>query len=83
MKHGPRDAMCQSKSCQLLHNSVGTTNTTSPQQIEVFRIRGLQPTNDQLVHSAMTRSTVVSVIHKLTVGEFVDQLTNWNCCGEG
>ena len=32
----PRDVMCQSKSCQLLHNSVGTTCTTSPEQIEVM-----------------------------------------------
>ena len=26
------DAMCESNSCQLLHNSVGTTCTTSPEQ---------------------------------------------------
>jgi len=32
---GPRDAMCQTKSCQLLHNSVGTSCATNPKQIEV------------------------------------------------
>jgi len=36
-----------------------------------------RPTNNKLVHSATTRSTVVCVIHKLTVDEFVD-----NTCGE-
>ena len=35
-KRRPRDAMCQSKVCQLLHNSVGTSCTTNPQQIEVM-----------------------------------------------
>jgi len=37
---GPRDAMYQSKSCRLLHNSVGTTctGTTSPEQIEVMEL---------------------------------------------
>jgi len=34
-------------------------------------VRGLQSTN-KLVHSATTRSTVVGVIHKLTIDEFVD-----------
>jgi len=32
-----------------------------------------RPTYNKLVHSAMTRSTVLSVIHKLTVDEFADQ----------
>jgi len=65
--------MCQSKSCQLLHNSVGTTCTTRPAQIELMAIEGYsRPTYNKLVHSAMTRSTVVGVIHKLTVDEFVD-----------
>jgi len=32
---GPRDSMRQSKSCQLLHNSVRTTCTTDPEQIKV------------------------------------------------
>ena len=30
---GPRDATFRSNSCQLLHSSVGTTSTTSPDQI--------------------------------------------------
>jgi len=32
---GPRDALCQWKSCQLLRNSAETTCTKSPEQIEV------------------------------------------------
>ena len=65
--------MCQWKSCQLLHNSVGTTCTTSPEQIEVLELEGhSQSMYNKLVHSAMTRSTVIGVIHKLTVDEFVD-----------
>ena len=31
-----------------------------------------RPTYNKLVHSATTRSTVLGVIHKLTVDEFVD-----------
>jgi len=35
------------------------------------------------VHSATTRLTVVGVIHKLTVDEFVDHTnTPTTCCGE-
>ena len=42
-----------------------------------------RPTYNKLVHSAMTRSTVVGVIHKLTVDEFVDCTnTPMTCCGE-
>jgi len=66
--------MCQSKSCQLQHSNVGTTCTTSPEQIEVTELEGYsRPTYNKLVHSATTRSTVVGVIHKLTVDEFVDR----------
>ena len=36
----PRDMMCQSKSCQLLHNSVETTHTTNPGQIKVMELEG-------------------------------------------
>jgi len=67
---GPRDATCQSNSCQLLHNSIGTTCTTSPEQIEVMELEGYsRPTYSKLVHSAMTRFTVVGVIYKLTVDD--------------
>ena len=60
----PRDVMCQSKSCELLHNSVGTTCTTSPEQSEVMELEGYtRPTYNKLVHSAMTHLTVVGVIH--------------------
>ena len=81
---GPRDATCQSNSCQLLHNSVGTTCTTSPEKIEVMELEGYsRPTYNKLVHSATTHSTVVGVIHKLTVDEFVDNTcTPTICCGE-
>jgi len=50
-----RDATCQSNSCQLLHNNVGTTCTTSPEQIEVMELEGYsRPTYNKLVHSATT-----------------------------
>ena len=81
---GPRDATCQSNSCQLLRNSVGTTCTTNREQIEVMELEGYsQPTYNKLMHSATTRSTVVGVIHKLTVDEFADCTnTPTTCCGE-
>ena len=63
-----RDATCQSNSCQLLHNTVRTTCTKIPEQIEVMQSEGYsRPTYNKLVHSATTRSTVVGGIHKLTV----------------
>jgi len=74
----------QSKVCQLLHNSIGTTCTTSPKLIEVSELEGYsRPTYNELVHSATTRSTVVGVIHKLTVDVFLDHTnttTTW--CGD-
>jgi len=81
---GPRDATCQSNSCQLLHNSVGTTCTTSPEKIEVMELEDYsRPTYNKLVHSATTHSTFLGVIHKLTVDEFVDNTcTPTICCGE-
>ena len=81
---GPRDAMRQSKSCQLLHNRVGATCTTSTEQIEVMQLEGYsRQTYSKLVHSATTRSTAVGVIHKLTVDEFVDHTnTQTSCCIE-
>jgi len=49
----PCDATRQSNSCQLLHNSVGTTWTKSPEQIEVMELEGYsRPTYNKLVHSA-------------------------------
>jgi len=76
--------MCQSESCQLQHNSVGTTCTTSPEQIKVIELEGYsQPAYNKLVHSATTRSTIIDVIHKLTVDEIVDNTnTPMTCCGE-
>jgi len=48
---------------------------TSPEQTEVMELEGYSwPTyNKLLVHSATPRSTVVGVIHKLTIDEFVDK----------
>ena len=71
-------------SVKILHNSVGITCTTSPEQIKVMELEGYsRPTYNKLVHSATTRSTVVGVIHKLTVDEFVDHtVTPTTCCGE-
>jgi len=37
---GPRDASCQSKSCQLPRSSAETTRTTSPEQIEGMKLEG-------------------------------------------
>ena len=76
--------MCQSLSCQLLHNSVGTTCTTSPEQIEVMELDSYsQPTYNKPVHSAMIHLTVVDVIYKLTVDGFVDHTnTPITCCGK-
>ena len=70
--------MCQSNSCQWLHNNVGTTCTTSPEQIKVMELEDYsQQTYNKLVHSAMTCSTVVGVIHKLTVNDFVHNILGW------
>ena len=57
---------------------------TNPEQFEVMEFEGYsRPTYNKLVHSATTRSTVVGVIHKLTVDEFVDHTnTPTTCCGE-
>jgi len=37
---GPRDALCQLKSCQLPRNSAETTCTISREQIEVMKLEG-------------------------------------------
>jgi len=50
---GPRDAMCQSKFCRLLHNSLGTTCTRNPEQIEVMELEGYsRPTFNKLCASS-------------------------------
>ena len=79
-----RDATCQSKSCRLLRNGVGTICTTSAEEIEVMELEGYsRPTYDELVHSAMTRSTVAHVIHMLSADEFVcDHTSTPTCCGD-
>jgi len=71
--HRPHNMTCQLNSCQLLHNSVGTTCTTSSEQIEVMELEGYSRSMyNKLVHLAMTRSTVVGVIRQLAADEFVD-----------
>jgi len=53
---GPRDASCQSKSCQMPHNSAETTYTTSPDQIDGMKLEILSEAMcDRLCHSTMTR----------------------------
>ena len=68
---GQRDASCQLKSCQLPGNSVETTCTTSPEQIEVIKLEGCSgPMCNKDVHSTMTRSSrfhcLINVINKPT-----------------
>ena len=71
---GPRDASCQLKSCQLPRNSVETTCTTSPEQIEVVKLEGYSGAMcNKNVHSTMTRSSrfycPIGVINKPTTVE--------------
>ena len=54
---------------------------TSQKKIEVIELKDYSgPTYNKLVHSAMTRTTVVDVIHKLTVDEFVDCTNSRTTC---
>jgi len=77
---GPRDATCQTNSCQLLLNS-----TTSPKQIEVMELEGYsQPTYNKLCassHDALDRRRcnpqadrrrvqIKPVLRRLSVAEF-------------
>ena len=71
---GPRDASCQLKSCQLQRNIAETTCTTSPEQIEVMKLKGYSgPTCNKHVHSTITRSSgfhcLIGVINKPTTVE--------------
>jgi len=55
---------------------------TSPAQMEIMESHS-RPIGNKLVHSATTRSTVIGIIHKLTVD--VDNTcrpTPTTCCGE-
>ena len=52
---GPRDALCQSKSCRLQLHSC-RNSTTNPQQIELMGLEGYsRPTCNQLTASTTTR----------------------------
>ena len=71
---GPRDASCQLKSCQLPRNSAETTCMTSPEQIEVMKLKCYSKAMyNKHVHSTMTRSSrfhcPVGVINKPTTVE--------------
>ena len=71
---GPRDASCQLKSCQLPRNSAETTCTTSPEQIEVMKLKGYSGAMcNKHAHSTMTRSSrfhcPIGVINKATPDE--------------
>jgi len=85
---GPRDALCQLKSCQLPRNSAETTCTTSPEQIKVMKLEGYSgPTCNKHVHSTMTRSSrfhcLIGVINKPTTDRVVDiTCIPTTCCGE-
>jgi len=54
----PRDASCQLKSCQLPRNSAETTCMTSPEQIEVMKLKRYRKAMcNKHVHSTMTLSS--------------------------
>jgi len=70
----PRNASCQLKSCQLPRNSAETTCTTSPEQIEVMKLKRYSKTMcNKHVHSTTTRQScshcLVRVINKPTTVE--------------
>ena len=70
----PRDASYQLKSCQLPRNSAETTCTTSPERIEVMKLKRYSKAMcNKHVHSTMTRSSRfrchVGVINKTTTVE--------------
>ena len=68
---GPRDALCQLKSCQLPCNSAETTCTTSPEQIEVMKLEGYSgPICNKHVHSTMTRSSRFHCLTGVIIAKF-------------
>ena len=71
---GPRDASCQLKSCQLPRNSVETSYTTSPDQIDGMKLEiQSEAMRDRLCalnHDAIESAPIVSgVINKPTTVE--------------
>jgi len=84
---GPRDALCQLKSCQLPGSSAETTCTTSPEQIEVMKLEGYSGLMcNKHVHSTVTRSSRFYCLrcHKQTDDGRVVYITciPMTCCGE-
>jgi len=73
---GPRDATCQSQSCQLLLITVSEQLVRQVQKkIEAMELEGYsRRTYNKLVYSAAMRSTVVGVSNKLNVDEFVGEI---------
>jgi len=58
--------MWQSKSCQLLHNGVGTSYTTNPEQIEILELEGYsRPTWHKLRASSHGALGRLNYIHWL------------------
>ena len=77
-----RDALCQSKSARLLHNSRNKLYNTNPQQIEVTKSELFgQAMCKQLCRSSHDALTVVSVINKLDRRR-VSSTTRWTCRDE-
>ena len=70
----PRDAMCQLKCCQLLHNSVRTSSTTNPKQIEVglVELAGYsRPTRSLVTRLGATTRLAAAKLGRLVLGQFV------------
>ena len=77
----PRDAPGQLKSCQLSRNSAETTCTTSPEQIEVMKLKCYSKAMcNKHVHSTITRSSrfhcPVGVINKPTTVD-ITRISLW------
>jgi len=65
----PRRDVSVKLSPNAAYSSVGTTCTTSLEQIEVMELEGYnRPTYNKLLHLATTRATIIGVIHEITSG---------------
>ena len=66
--------MCQLKCCQLLHNSVRTSSTTNPKQIEVglVELAGYsRPTRSLVTRLGATTRLAAAKLGRLVLGQFV------------
>jgi len=65
---GPRDALCRLKSCQLLHNSIGTSCTTEQQEIDAMELEGYSwPTCSKQPRLVDCRTGVVNKLDRRRV----------------